>query len=122
MIKKNFITLVMGTIGGVMFALGLCMCLLPQWNTFQQGVVIAAVGIFELMITLIIRRKMEGKPAIRLSPKAIGAAALGLAGTLALGVGMCLVMVWNMLILGIIVGILGITMCLLLIPFCMGLK
>lgn len=27
--KKNFVSLVMGTVGGILFALGMCMCMLP---------------------------------------------------------------------------------------------
>ena len=40
--KKNFVSLVMGTVGGILFALGMCMCMLPQWNAFTQGVVVLA--------------------------------------------------------------------------------
>ena len=28
--KKNFISLIMGTVGGILFTIGMCMCLLPQ--------------------------------------------------------------------------------------------
>ena len=42
--KKNFITLVLGTVGGLLFALGMCMCLLPEWNMFNTGVICAAIG------------------------------------------------------------------------------
>lgn len=30
--KKNFVSMIMGTVGGILFAIGMCMCLLPQWN------------------------------------------------------------------------------------------
>lgn len=62
--KKNFVSMIMGAVGGILFALGMCMCLLPEWNAFTQGVVVAAVGLVVLLIMLIVRRKMEGKPAI----------------------------------------------------------
>ena len=42
--KKNFVSLLFGTVGGILFALGMCMCLLPEWGAFTPGVVIAAVG------------------------------------------------------------------------------
>ena len=42
--KENFVTLVMSTIGELIFALGMCMALLPEWNTFKQGIVCGAVG------------------------------------------------------------------------------
>ena len=65
--KKNFVSLVMGTVGGILFALGMCMCMLPQWNAFTQGVVVSAVGAVVLLAMLVVRRKMEGKPAVRLN-------------------------------------------------------
>lgn len=120
--KKNFVSLIMGTIGGILFALGMCMCMLPEWNAFTQGVVVAAIGVVVLLIMLIVRRKMEGKPAIQLNGKAIATVLLGIVGALVLGVGMCMVMIWNMLIWGIVVGIVGIVLLLCLIPICKGLK
>lgn len=41
-----------------------------------------------LLAMLIVRRKMEGKPAIECNGKAIGTVLLGIVGALALGVGM----------------------------------
>lgn len=120
--KKNFVTLIMGTIGGILFAIGMCMGLLPEWNAFTPGVVLGVVGVVVLLAMLIVRRKMEGKPAIKLSGKALGTTALAIVGALALGVGMCMVMVWNMLIPGILVGIVGIILLLCLIPLVKGLK
>lgn len=66
--------------------------------------------------------KMEGKPAIHLSGKAVGSVLLGVVGALALGIGMCMVMVWNIMIPGILVGIIGIVLLLCLIPLVKGLK
>ncbi len=60
--KKNFVSMVLGTVGGILFAIGMCMCLLPEWGAFTQGVIIAAVGIVVLLAMLLVRRKMEGKP------------------------------------------------------------
>lgn len=120
--KKNFVSLVMGTVGGILFALGMCMCMLPQWNVFTQGVVVSAVGAVVLLAMLVVRRKMEGKPAVRLNGKAVATVLLGVVGALVLGVGMCMVMVWNMLMWGIVVGIVGIVLLICLIPLCRGLN
>ena len=120
--KKNFVSLVMGTVGGILFALGTCMCMLPQWNAFTQGVVVSAVGAVVLLAMLVVRRKMEGKPAVRLNGKAVATVLLGVVGALVLGVGMCMVMVWNMLMWGIVVGIVGIVLLICLIPLCRGLQ
>lgn len=121
--KENFASLLMGTIGGILFALGMCMCLVAEWNAFRQGVIIGAIGIVVLLVMLVVRRKMQGKPPITLSRKTVGAIALGIVGALAFGVGMCMTMVWEgLLIWGIVVGLIGIVLLLCLIPFCKGLK
>lgn len=121
--KENFISLVMGTVGGILFALGMCMCLIAEWDAFTPGVIAAGVGLAVLLLMVVLRRKMRGKPAVKLSGRAVGAAALGVAGVLVLGVGMCMTMVWEgLLIPGIAVGIIGIVLLLCLIPTCKGLR
>lgn len=99
--KKNFVSMLLGTVGGILFAIGMCMCLLPEWGVFTQGIIIGAVGAVVLLAMLIVRRKMEGKPAVRLNGKAVGSVLLGVIGALVLGVGMCMVMIWSMMIPGI---------------------
>lgn len=123
MSKKNFVSLIFATVGGILFALGMCMALLPAWNAFQQGVVLGAAGLAVLLIMVLVRRKMAGKPII-VAPTArtVGTVLLGAAGALALGVGMCMTMVWNMMTGGIAVGIVGIVLLLCLIPAVRGLK
>lgn len=123
MSKKNFVSLIFATVGGILFALGMCMALLPAWDAFQQGVVLGAAGLAVLLITVLVRRKMAGKPVI-VAPTArtVGTVLLGAAGALALGVGMCMTMVWNMMTGGIAVGIVGIVLLLCLIPAVKGLK
>ena len=123
MSKKNFISLILGTIGGILFALGMCMAMLPEWGAFTQGIVIGCVGLVVLLVMLIVRRKMEGKPVIvKLSGKTIGTIVLGVAGALVLGASMCMVMVWNMLTWGIVIGLVGIVLLLCLIPLIKGIQ
>lgn len=124
MTKKNFITLILSTVGGILFAVGMCMCLLPEWNAFSQGIVVAAIGAVVLLIMVIVRRKMGHKPIfVKLSGKMIGTILLSIVGTLVLGVGMCMTMVWEgLLIPGIIIGVAGIVLLLGLIPLCKGIK
>ena len=119
--KENFVTLVFGTIGGILFALGMCMCLIPAWDAFRQGVIIGVAGIFLLLAMIFVRRKMQGK-RIAFSAKTAGRILLGAAGALLLGLGMCMAMVWELLLPGIAVGIVGILFLIFLIPICKGVK
>ena len=120
--KKDFITLIMSTVGGILFALGMCMALLPEWGAMVPGVVIGIIGAVILLVMILVRRKMDGKPAIVFNGKAIGTTLFGVFGAIVLGVGMCMTMVWSMMIPGIIVGIIGIVALLCLIPVVKGLK
>ncbi len=47
--KKNLVTLVMGTIGGLLFAIGMCMCLVTVWGMMLPGILIGIVGILLLL-------------------------------------------------------------------------
>ena len=121
--KENFVTLVMSTVGGILFALGMCMCLLPEWDAFRPGVILGALGAVVLLVMVAVRRRMLGKAPVRLSKKTVGVTALAAVGALTLGVGMCMAMVWEgLLVWGIVVGIVGIVLLLALIPVCKGLK
>ncbi len=120
--KSNFIALVLGTISGVFFALGMCMTLLPEWGMRTQGVVCGSVGIALGVITWTLWRRMEGKAPIHVSGKTVASVLLGVIGALLLGVGMSLVMVFGKLVLGIVVGLIGIVVLLMLIPLTKGLK
>lgn len=121
--KKNFVSMILGMIGMILFALGMCMAMLPQWNAFRQGIILGCVGLLVLLIMLLVRRKMEGKPMIEINIKTMGTALLAIIGALVLGVGMCMTMVWDgMMIQGIVVGIFGIVVLMSLIPLCKGLE
>ena len=48
--KSNFVALVLGTIGTVFFALGMCMALIEDWGMFRQGVVCGVIGIVVLLV------------------------------------------------------------------------
>ena len=120
--KKDFVTLIMSVVGGILFALGMCMALLPEWGAMTQGVVIGAAGLAVLLAMLLVRRRMDGKPAIAFNGKAVAATLFGVFATVVFGVGMCMTMVWGMMAPGIAVGIAGIVLLLCLIPICKGLK
>lgn len=121
--KENFVSLLLGTIGVILFGVGMCMCLLPQWGAFRQGVVAGFAGLAVMLVTVLVRRKMQNKPLIVFSLKSVGVFVLGVLGAMTLGVGMCMTMVWNCLTLpGIAVGCVGIFLLILLVPLCKGLE
>lgn len=43
--KSSFVALVLGTVSGVLFALGMCTALLPEWNAFKQGIIFGSIGL-----------------------------------------------------------------------------
>ena len=72
---------------------------------------------------LFVHRKMQGKPAIKFNGKTVAIFNLAVVGALVLGVGMCMTMVWQGLLMqGIIVGVIGIVLLQSLIPLCKGIK
>lgn len=120
--KSTFVAMILGTIGGILFSLGMCMALIPEWNAFKEGVIMGSVGLVVLLLMVLVWRKMEKKAPIKVAGKTIVAFLIGIVGSLLLGVGMCLTMIWSKMILGIVIGIVGIVILLCLIPFIKGLK
>lgn len=119
--KSAFVNLIIGAVSGLLFALGMCMCLLPQWNAFGIGVVCTAIGFVSLLIQSVVAWIRSGRK-IKINWKIAGKILYGVASALVLGVGMCMILVWNLMLPGILVGILGIVLLLMLIPMFLGLK
>lgn len=120
--KSSVVAMVLGTISAVLFALGMCMALIPEWDAFKPGIIFGCIGLLLGIITLIVWRKMEHKDPIHLSGRTILTIIVGVVGALGLGVGMCFTMVWDKVIIGIVIGLLGIAILLCLIPLIKGIK
>ncbi len=120
--KSSFVALVLGTISTVLFAIGMCMALLPEWDAFTQGVVFGSVGIILGVITLLIYCKMENKQLVKMNGKNIFRIFYITIALLVLGTGMCMCLVWQMFVWGTLVGLIGIVMLLALIPMIKGFK
>ena len=120
--KSSFAAMVLGTVSMVLFALGMCMALIPEWGTFKPGIVFGCVGLALGLITLMVWRKMEHKAPVRISGKLVLTVVIGVVGALALGVGMCFSMVWGKMVMGIAIGLVGIVILLCLIPVTKGIK
>lgn len=120
--KSSFAAMSMAVPSALLFAIGMCMVMLPEWNAFRPGVILGGAGIILALLTVWVWRKMEHKAPVKFSAMALMTVALSLAGVLALGIGMCFCMVWNSMVPGIVIGLVGIMMLLCLIPMVRGIK
>ena len=120
--KSSFVALVMGTVSGVLFALGMCMALLPEWNAFTEGVIFGGIGIVLGITTGLVWCKMEHKKLPEMNGKIVFRIVYAVVATLVLGVGLCMCLVWQQIIWGTLVGLLGIVMLIALIPMIKGIK
>lgn len=93
--KENFISLIISIVGVILFSLGMCMSMITEWNTFKEGIIVGIIGLIILISLFIIRRKMEGKPVLKLNIKTMKIVILGIVSSLILGIGMCMTMVWQ---------------------------
>ena len=120
--KSSFVAMILGTVSGVLFALGMCMTLLPEWNLFKEGIIFGVAGLIIGLITVFVWRKMENKGPLKLNGKTVVTVLFAIVGALLLGVGLCLCMVWEKFVIGVLVGLVGIVALLSLIPIIRGIK
>ena len=121
--KSTFTFLVLTVVSGLMFALGMCMCLLPEWNMFTPGVIVTALGALALVIIGLVKWIMAGKPMAKINWALTGKIAYAVLACLVLGDGMAMIMAFEGLMLpGIAVGVVGIVLALGCIPVFRGLK
>ncbi|MBR4073251.1 MAG: hypothetical protein IKK24_04830 [Clostridia bacterium] len=120
--KSSFVALMLGTVSGVLFALGMCMALLPEWDAFTEGVIFGSVGLFLSVITFLIWCKMENKKLPKISVKNFLIIIYCVTSVIIFGAGMCMCLVLNIIIWGTLVGLLGIVMLIALIPIIKGIK
>ncbi len=120
--KSSFVALVMGTVSGVLFSLGMCMALVKEWAMLKEGVIMGIAGLVLGLATLLVWRRMEHKAPIRVSGKIVAQVVYAVLAALMLGVGLCLCLVQANYLLGTVIGLVGIVMLLGLIPMIKGLK
>lgn len=119
--KSNFIILVLSTIGILLCSIAMCMCLLPQWNLFNQGIILGILGIVALGSTYGLYCHYEHK-TVTFNKKIILSILVAITGIFTLGIGMSLSMVFDHLMMGILIGSIGIVVLLFLIPLYKGIK
>lgn len=119
--KETLLEIILGTIGGLVFAIGMCMCLLPEWDMFTSGVVVAIIGFIILLCIIPIYKKTH--PKKKRGPINIGIIftwTIGVIGSLIMGFGMSRILVGDAsktdMIVGLITGIVGLIICVLNYP------
>ncbi len=125
--KDTLLEIILGTIGGLVFAIGMCMTLIPEWNLFNLGVVITVIGFILLLCIIPVYRSTH--PKKQHAPINWGIVftwIIGVVGALIMGFGMSKVMIdapsQSEFILGIVVGIIGLLICVLNYPIYSYLK
>ncbi len=125
--KETLLEIILGTIGGLVFAIGMCMCLIPEWELFKVGVVVAILGFIILLCIIPVYR--NNHPKKEHEPINFGIVftwIIGIVGALVMGFGMSKVMVNEPdkidLLIGIVTGILGLLICVLNYPIYSYLK
>ena len=126
--KETLLEIILGTVGGLVFAIGMCMCLIPEWDLFTAGVVTAIIGFIILLCIIPVYRK-EHPRKVKNKKTDWGIVltfVVGIIGSLVMGFGMSKVMVGDPtrtdLLVGIITGIVGLLVCVLNYPVYAFLK
>ena len=121
--KETLLEIILGTIGGLIFAIGMCMCLLPEWNMFKAGVITTIVGFIILLCIIPVYRAAHPKKAKEKKPTDWGIIltwTVGVVGSLIMGFGMSKILVGDAsasdMIVGIITGVVGLVICVLNYP------
>ena len=119
--KETLLEIILGTIGGLVFAIGTCMCLLAEWNMLTTGIITTIIGLIILLCIIPVYKgshpKKEHKPV---NWGIVLTWIVGLVGALIMGFGMSKIMVGEVntldMIIGIIIGVVGLIICVLNYP------
>lgn len=119
--KETLLEIILGTIGGIVFAIGMCMCLISEWNLFIPGIVVSIIGFIVLLCIIPIYRSSHPKKKHELINWGIVLTwIIGLVGSLIMGFGMSKVMVGTASesdrIVGLVTGVIGLVICVLNYP------
>lgn len=119
--KETLLEIILGTIGGLIFAVGMTICLIPEWNLLKAGIIVGIIGfIILLCIIPVYRSNHPKKEHGKINWGIVIAWIIGIIGALVMGFGMSKVMVGNPsksdMILGIITGVIGLIVCVLDYP------
>ena len=126
--KETLLEIILGTIGGLVFAIGMCMSLIPEWNLFTSGVIVSIIG-FIILLSIIPLYKKEHPKKVNNKKADWGLILtwiIGVVGALIMGFGMSKIMVGSPekmdVIIGMITGVVGLLICVLNYPIYSYLK
>ena len=126
--KETLLQIIRGTIGGLVFAIGMCMCLLPEWDLFTIGIIVTIIGLIILLCIIPIYRKEHPKKVNNKKTDwgLVLTWTIGVVGALIMGFGMSKIMVGSPkktdMIIGMITGVVGLLTCVLNYPIYSYLK
>lgn len=114
--KKNDFIIMLGWISsGFLFAIGMCMVLLPEWGVELQGAILGGVGIISALAVFLAKRKMAGKALWIWNTRIVVISLFGFVSAIVFGLGMVMTM-------GIILGFVGVLMLAALLPMVKGFE
>lgn len=120
--KETLLEITLGTIGGIIFAIGISMCLIPEWDLLINGCIVSIIGFIILLGIIPIYRSNHPKK-VRKKPinfKIVIAWIIGIIGALVMGYGMSRIMIATPtksdMIFGMIFGVVGLIVCILDYP------
>ena len=121
--KETLLEIILGTIGGLAYAIGMCMCLLQEWDMFIFGVIITIIGFVILLCIIPVYKSSHPKKEKEHKQINWGIVltwTVGVVGALIMGFGMSKVMVGEPsqsdMLVGIITGVVGLLICVLNYP------
>ena len=126
--KETLQEIILGTVGGLIFAIGMCMCLIPEWNLLKVGIVSGIIGVIILLCIISIYRKEHPRKVNdkKLDKGLVLTWTVGVVGALIMGFGMSKIMVGEQetvdIVIGMITGVVGLLICVLNYPVYSYLK
>ena len=115
--KETLLEIILGTVGGLIFAIGMSMALIPEWEMLKEGIIVGIIGFIILLCIIPVYRKSHPKTKAKKETDwgIIATWIIGVIGALVMGYGMSRVMVGTPnkadMIIGIITGVIGLIIC-----------
>ena len=127
--KETLLEIILGTIGGLVFAIGMCMGLIPEWDMLGTGIVVGIIGFIILLCIILVHRKSHPRKERQRKETDWGLVLtwiIGVVGALIMGFGMSKIMVGSPekmdMIIVMITGVVVLLICVLNYPIFSYLK